>query len=89
MVFSEDPLELTQDAEVQSERLAKLAACAQVRPVKVLAEQEGPEPVTVGIALEHGADLQDQLAGIGRSASDVHGDGDLHGQGQYLEVVLA
>jgi len=41
------------------------------------------------MALEQGADPQDQLVGVGHAAANVHGDGDLHRQGQHLGVVLS
>lgn len=62
---------------------------AQHRTVDVLARQEHLESVALGIALKQGPDPQDQLVRVGRAAADVHGDGDLHGQGQHLQVLLA
>jgi len=89
MIYSPDNLKFVPNAQVKRQRLAELAVCAQVRTVDGLAQQERLEPVTIDVPLQQGADPQDQLVGIGRAATDVHGDGDLHGQGQHLEVVLA
>jgi len=88
-MHAKDNFEVWQYAQIMFQRLAELAVRAQVLAVEALAHQEYLEPVAVGISLEQGTDLQDQLVSVRGAAAYIHGDGDLYGQGQHLEVALA
>ena len=64
--------------------------CARrVLAIEDFTQQEHLEPIAVGISLEQGADLQNQLVSVGGAAAYIHRDGDLHGHGQHLQVILA
>lgn len=89
VIYAKGHFEFWQYAQVQFQRFAELAVCAQVLAVKDLTHQEHLEPVAAGILLEQGADLQNQLVRVGGAAAYVHRDGDLHGDGQHLQVIFA
>lgn len=89
MIHAKGHFEFWQYAQVQFQRFAELAVRAQVLAVEGLTHQENLEPVAVGILLEQGADLQNQLVRVGGAAADIHRDGNLHGHGQHLQVIFA
>lgn len=89
VIYAEGRFQFWQYAQVVFQCLAELAVRAQVLAVEDLTHQEHLESVAVGISLERRADLQDQAMSVGGAATYVHRDGDLHGHGQHLQVILA